>query len=104
MGRIRYLQDHFDCKDAGEGVIKVVEDLVPETALLHRILGCQGYAAQGDDYHDEEIKVRQIDYPVGSTPNPVKTKEQHKAQSISNGRTGSGGINGTQPTGWLVIV
>ncbi len=32
-----YLKNHFDCKNASESVIEVVEDLVPEAALFHRI-------------------------------------------------------------------
>ena len=39
MTQALYLENHFDCKDAGECVIEVVEDLVAKAALFHRIFG-----------------------------------------------------------------
>ena len=63
-----YLEDHFHGENARKGVIKVVENLIAETALLHRIFGSQGDTAQADDDHDEEIKVRQVHHPMGTTP------------------------------------
>ena len=85
--RIRsvYLEDHFHGEDAGEGVIKVIKNLVAETALLHRILSSQCDTAQADDDHDEEIKVRQVHHPMGTTPNSAQTKV-HRNLSISHHR------------------
>lgn len=37
MKRVIYLEDHFDGEDAGKGVIEIVEYLVAEAALFHRI-------------------------------------------------------------------
>ena len=76
-----YLEDHFHGEDAGEGVIKVIENLVAETALLHRILSGQRDTAQADDDHDEEIKVRQVHHPMGTTPNS-ETPKKHRWNPI----------------------
>ena len=72
---LAYLEDHLDGEHACESIIEIIEDLVPETALLDRILCCQGYTAQADNYHNEEIKVRQINHPMGSTANPALRKK-----------------------------
>lgn len=69
--QVTYLEDHLNGKYTSESIIEIVEDLIPKAALFHRIFSGQGDAAQTDDYHDEEIEVRQIHHPVSGTSNPV---------------------------------
>ena len=82
MKLLTYLENHFDSEDASKSVIEIVKDFISETTLLHRIFCGQGYAAQADDYHDEKIKVRQIDYPVSSTSNPVKSRNSTNKKGL----------------------
>lgn len=69
-----YLENHLYGEHSREGVIKVVQDLVPEAALLDGVFRCQCDAAQADDYHDKEVKIRQVHHPMCSTPNPGTNK------------------------------
>ena len=67
---LTYLQNHFNSKNTSESVIKVVENFIPEATLLNGIFRRKGDAAQTDNYHDEEIKIRQVHYPMSSSANP----------------------------------
>lgn len=59
-----YLQNHFNSKDTGEDVVKVGENPVPSTLLLHRVLGGQGDGAEDDDDHDESVEEGEGDHGV----------------------------------------
>ena len=54
--QIKNLENHFNSENAGEDVVKVSEDNVPFTGLLHWVLGSQSDGAQDDDYHYEGVK------------------------------------------------
>ena len=54
--QIKNLENHFDSEDAGKDVIKVGEDNISLTGLLHRVLGSKGDWTQDDDDHDEGVK------------------------------------------------
>ena len=66
-----YLQNHFNSKDTGEDVVKVGENSVPSTLLLHRVLGGQGDGAEDDDDHDESVEEREGDHGVNCQPEPI---------------------------------
>jgi hypothetical protein len=66
-----YLKNHFDSKYAGKCVIEVIENVVSEASLFHRIFSGESDATQTDDYHDKKIEVRQVHHPVSSAPDPV---------------------------------
>ncbi len=59
-----YLQEHFNCKNSSEDVIKIGEDVIPLAVLLNRVLGGQGDTAQDDDDHDERFEARNRHNPV----------------------------------------
>ena len=54
--QIKYLENHFNSENASEDVVKVGEENIPLTGLLHWVLGGQSDGAQDDDYHDEGVK------------------------------------------------
>ena len=54
--QIKNFENHFNSENAGEDVVKVSEDNVPFTGLLHWVLGSQRDGAQDDDYHYEGVK------------------------------------------------
>ena len=51
--QIKYLENHFNSKNAGKDVVKVGEENIPLTGLLHWVLGGQGDGAQDDEKQDE---------------------------------------------------
>lgn len=69
-----YFEHHFNGKDACEGIIKILEDLVARGMFSNRVLGCQSDTASGDDDHDEEIEIPQVDDEVTKAANAEKRK------------------------------
>ena len=65
-----HLQYHFYSEDRGENVIKVGQNSVPRTSLLHRVLGGEGDGAEDDDDHDESVEERVGHHSVDCQPKP----------------------------------
>lgn len=61
------LEEHLDGKDAGEGVIELVQDVVSGRVLVNGVFGRKGHRTKAYDYHDEKIEVAEVDHPMGSS-------------------------------------
>lgn len=61
---LAYLKNHLHCEDYGKHVIKVVQNLVPESILIDWFLCGQRKTAGTDDNHNKQVKVAQVNHKM----------------------------------------
>ena len=71
--RFEYLEEHLDGEDAGEDEVEVVEDLVLERVLTHRVLCREGDAARTDHDHDERVEEPKVHDEVAEPADAADT-------------------------------
>ena len=73
-----YFEEHFDGENAGEDVIKVIEDDVSVGILIDGVFCSQSDGWGADDNHNEELKVPQVDYEVSCPSNAAGGERMDK--------------------------